>query len=78
MNYKGYIPYCMLCFLLIFVSCSNHPTLPETFSETDNQPTIYPDYTDVTIPCNIAPLNFMVENADECIAQFCWNNEVHT
>lgn len=25
---------------------------------------IYPDYTDVTIPCNIAPLNFLIEDAD--------------
>ena len=78
MNYKGYIPYYMLCMLIAFVSCSNHPTLPETFSEANSQPAIYPDYTDVTIPCNIAPLNFMVENADECVAQFSWNNEALT
>ena len=27
------------------------------------QPTLFPDYTDITIPCNIAPLNFYLEDA---------------
>lgn len=31
---------------------------------TDAEPLIFPDYKDVTIPCNIAPLNFMIEGAD--------------
>ena len=26
---------------------------------------LFPDYSDVTIPCNIAPLNFRVGNAGE-------------
>lgn len=36
--------------------------IPE--SALDVEPTIFPDYRDVTIPCNIAPMNFMVEGAD--------------
>lgn len=28
----------------------------------DQRPRIYPDYVDVTVPCNIAPLNFHVED----------------
>lgn len=34
-------------------------------------PEIYPDYSNVTVPCNIAPLNFMLsdESYDECIAR---------
>ena len=32
-------------------------------------PALYPDYTDIVIPCNIAPLNFNVLNpADACVA----------
>ena len=32
-------------------------------------PALYPDYTDILIPCNIAPLNFNVLNpADACVA----------
>ena len=53
---------------MAFVSCNSHPALPEAYSETDKQPVIYPDYTDVTVPYNIAPLNFMAEKAEECVA----------
>lgn len=58
---------------MVFASCNSHPALPETYSETGHRPAIYPDYTDVTIPCNIAPLNFMVEEAEECVAEIKWN-----
>lgn len=36
----------------------------------DAQPTIFPDYKGVTIPVNIAPLNFMVEEAEHIQAVF--------
>lgn len=74
MNYKKAIPYYIYVFVLMaFISCNSHPKLPETFLEKDSHPIIYPDYKDVTIPNNIAPLNFMVENVDECIAYIKWN-----
>ena len=50
------------CFLLVFVvSCSSWMN-PE--SVLDIEPSVFPDYKDVTIPYNIAPMNFMVEGAD--------------
>ena len=40
------------------------PKPPTDFADLDRAPTIYPDYRDVTIPPNVAPLNFDVqENA---------------
>ncbi|MBQ8656205.1 MAG: PD40 domain-containing protein [Prevotella sp.] len=53
-------------FLIIAViiglnSCTPTPTDVQTSAEL---PPIYPDYTDVTIPVNIAPLNFLVRGAD--------------
>jgi len=36
----------------------------EAVSHVDVQPPVFPDYKDVTVPCNIAPLNFMVEGTD--------------
>jgi hypothetical protein len=33
---------------------------PRDVTANDSLPPIYPDYTQITIPCNIAPLNFMV------------------
>lgn len=49
----------LLCILLC-TACS-----PEgTISRSDNyEAQIYPDYKDVTIPCNIAPMNFSVKDS---------------
>lgn len=58
--------------LMVLVSCNSHPALPEAYNQTESLPQIYPDYTDVTVPCNIAPLNFMAEDADECVAEIKW------
>lgn len=44
--------------LLLSAGCSPWRT-PESVS--DAGPQIFPDYKDVTVPCNIAPLNFMLE-----------------
>jgi len=53
-------------FLFMVVACSCTDRLPETFSETDKLPAIFPDYTELTLPPNIAPLNFMIkEPGDE-------------
>ena len=56
--------------LLLLSGCSNHPSLPQDYKQESGKPDIYPDYTDVTVPVNIAPLNFMVEQADEVVAHF--------
>ena len=49
------ISYCI--FLLIFPACKETRTNVEIVDET---PAIFPDYTGVTIPATIAPLNFTV------------------
>lgn len=46
---------------------------PETVSE--DRPAIFPDYSEVTIPSNIAPLNFMVEEADRIQVTFAHAGE---
>jgi len=45
---------------LISLSCSG-PTIRQ-YSETGKDPDIYPDYREVTVPVNIAPLNFRLRN----------------
>lgn len=51
--------------LLATLSCGA-PSLPSEYTVNDATPVIYPDYTDVTIPCNIAPLTFEIkDDADE-------------
>ena len=50
--------------LVWLVSCEGRPSaVPTTFTELTDSAVIYPDYRDVTIPPNIAPLNFMVTDA---------------
>ena len=45
--------------LLLLASCSAE--LPKQYANADAVPAIYPDYTDVTVPCNIAPPAFRIE-----------------
>ena len=57
--------------LFFLTACSSHPDVPSSAKNAGVQPGIYPDYCDVTVPCNIAPLNFMLsdEAFDECVAR---------
>ena len=55
----------LFTFLLsLFTSCTPTPTDVAT---QDELPPIYPDYCDVTIPENIAPLNFLIREDCEAI-----------
>ena len=54
--------------MLLLCGCNRHPSLPQDYKQESEKPAIYPDYTDVTVPINIAPLNFMVEQASEVVA----------
>ena len=46
-------------------------TVPDTFTDAGTEPGIYPDYRDVTVPVNIAPLSFlMTDSCDETVARF--------
>lgn len=57
--------------LACLVACTSHPNVPSNAKSTGKLPAIYPDYCNVTIPCNIAPLNFMLSDKgfDECVAR---------
>lgn len=51
----------LICALAVFSGCSSWK---EPSAHSDEYPVIFPDYKDVTVPGNIAPLNFMLEGAD--------------
>jgi len=59
MNNLQFFP-CLMGFLL-FIACEN----PSNVQESNDRAPIYPDYTDITIPSNIAPLNFILRNRPE-------------
>ena len=58
--------------MMLLSSCASNPDVPSSSKAAKCLPAIYPDYCDVTIPYNIAPLNFMLP-ADEyytaCVAR---------
>lgn len=41
------------------------PSVPASYQAADTLPAIYPDYTALTLPCNIAPLNFRIDEAGD-------------
>ena len=49
--------------VILLTACTEKVTSPQTVNE---YPPIYPDYTEVTIPTTIAPMNFSItDNAYE-------------
>lgn len=69
MKYIIYFP-----LFLLLVACSKHPSLPSSYTQMNSEPAIWPDYTGVTIPPNIAPLNFLVDDVDDVVAEFSIHN----
>lgn len=49
----------LVCLLVSLASCSDDKAV----RVVDRLPAIYPDYADVTIPVNIAPLNFLLRDS---------------
>ena len=54
---KRYVFYVLTLFFPVLFSCTPKP---KNVTVTSLPAPIYPDYADVTIPCNVAPLNFLL------------------
>ena len=51
-------------------------SVPDSYTQKDELPAIYPDYADVTIPVNIAPLSFQIEEqAEDAVVRFSYNGD---
>lgn len=59
---KQYLNILPAIFMLLFISC--HSGI-ENFTEVPKLPSIFPDYTGILIPPNIAPLNFRINEPGE-------------
>jgi len=53
-----------LSLLLLLLSCGRNSDIRPSGPGTDRDAFLFPDYEDVTLPCNIAPLNFYYTNPD--------------
>ena len=65
--------------LMALAACSG-VSVPETFKQSDALPAIYPDYIDVTIPVNIAPLSLMIltdslPGVDDAVVRYSCSDE---
>ena len=62
--------------IISLMSCQ-HVSIPTDYTQSSALPTIYPDYTNVTIPVNIAPLTFEADQpADEMVASYTVGDQV--
>ena len=60
----------------IFALLSCGTRVPDDFAASDKQPDIYPDYKEVTVPVNMAPLTFeMQHEAEDMVARFTAGEE---
>lgn len=68
------------CFvaLVAIVSCG-HKTydVPSQYTQVKEQAPIFPDYRDIVVPQNIAPLNFMIEGAEGLVVVMEGNKGVN-
>ena len=62
----------MLTVCLLLTGCTKTRKAART---ADVQPEIFPDYKGVTVPVNIAPLNFMIDGAEDIQATFSVGGE---
>ena len=71
-NSVHYILLC--CAAALLAACGQQ--IPQEFSESDKLPDIYPDYVNVTVPINIAPLTFEMDGkADGIVARMTAGEE---
>ena len=68
-NMRPSIKILLLALPLLLLACGT-TNRPDGAAQQSVKPAIFPDYTDVTIPHNIAPLNFRFEGeAERCYAE---------
>ena len=65
----------LIIIVFIFIQTFNK-IVPSSYTELEENPIIFPDYINITLPDNIAPLNFKVNHAaTKYIGVFKFNNE---
>lgn len=71
---KGMVLYMMIVTAFL-AGCS--PSIKQAQGSLQEIPPIFPDYTEVTLPVNIAPPNFMIEGTEHIQARFLCDGKEH-
>ncbi len=68
----------VLLVLSLGLAACSRVEVPSQYSETQKLPVIYPDYTNVTVPINIAPLSMeLTTPAEDVVTRYhCGNQEI--
>ncbi len=65
--------------LVLMAAACRRSQVPQHFTETDTMPRLYPDYIGVTVPQNMAPLRFHIEDeADRYVTRLSSNGATYT
>ena len=56
----------VLTLMFSLIACQSH----EAKDQSELTPPIFPDYVDITIPCNLSPINFGIQDASRIYATF--------
>ena len=72
----SFIIYCLLFSSAAALLTACEPKIPQNYWEKDELPNIYPDYANVTVPVNIAPLTFQMDDkVDNMVARLTAGDE---
>lgn len=72
MHHKALIVLTVLATLVTLPGCQKEVHIPQKYEYAKDTLTIFPDYKNITIPVNIAPMNFIVRcNAKAIVAEVC-------
>jgi len=61
--------------LVLLAGCSQRPSDVKVTSE---EVPMYPDYTDISVPVNIAPLNFLLRDGAEAVCVYADGEEIYS
>ena len=68
-GHARYLVGIVLTAVLLLAGC-RQGKVPAAYTDLKKAPTIYPDYRDVTVPVNMAPLRFeLMDEAEEVVAR---------
>lgn len=71
-----YYTFTLACLLTAASGCQKEYRIPEKYQYAQDTLEIFPDYKDIIIPANIAPLNFQVKTqAKNILAEVCAGNQ---
>lgn len=77
MRRSAFLPFTL--FTLLLLAACGRREVPSEARQLDHQPHIVPDYTEVTVPRNLCPINFGVqETVDEVVCRLSTGNLQYT